>query len=80
VDVKMLNQADAAAEALERAVGQPVVSLLVFSRAYVVRARKRKGVVVISARTLSGHLDQRPKCLSPADVDRLCERLLYACS
>jgi len=80
VDVKMVNQAYAEAKALERVIGLPVVPLLVFSRAYVVRARKRKGVVVLSARMLSGHLDRREKCLSPAEVDRLYERLLYACN
>lgn len=80
VEPAMLKQAYAEAKALERVAGQPVVPLLVFSRAYVDRPRKRRGVVVLPARMLSGHLDRRPATLSIAEVDALYERLLFACN
>jgi len=80
VDPRMLAQAYAESKALERVAGQPVVPLLVFSRAYIDRPRKRKGVVVLPARMLSGHLDRRAACLTPVEVDGLYERLLFACS
>jgi hypothetical protein len=79
VEPGMLRQAYAEAKALERVIGQPVVPLLVFSRAYVDRPRKRNGVVVLPARMLSGHLDRRRRILSDAQVDQLHKRLLFAC-
>jgi nuclease-like protein len=79
VHPRMLAQAYAESKALERVAGQPVVPLLVFSRAYIDRPRNRKGVVVLPARMLSGHLDRRPQKLTQKDVDSLYRRLLYAC-
>jgi hypothetical protein len=78
VHPRMLRQAYAESKALERVVGRPVVPLLVFSRAYVDRVRMRKGVVVLPARMLAGHLGRRPVVLDPDEVSALHTRLLHA--
>jgi hypothetical protein len=72
LDERMLRQAYAQSKWVEEAVGVRATPLLVFSRAYLSQATvRRRGVVVLPARMLTGHLTRRRTLLSPADVERL---------
>jgi len=76
LDERMLRQAYAQAKHLERITGQRVGPLLVFSDAYLDRpVSRRRGVTVLPARMLAGHLDRRHSRLTPAQVDDLHRRL-----
>jgi hypothetical protein len=74
-----LSQAYAQRKWLENVTGQPVDSLLVFSDAWLDRMVSRKrGVCVLPARALPGHLGRRPQRLAPGEVDALYDRLARA--
>jgi hypothetical protein len=74
-----LSQAYAQAKAIERITGASVDALLVFSDAYLdKRISRQRGVCVLPARMLAGHLARRPPKLTPDDVDRLYGRLAHA--
>lgn len=80
IDPAWLAQACAQAKVLERVAGTKVQPLLVFSRAYLDRPVSRhKGVVVLPARMLAGHLRRRRAVLeAPAALavhDRLARSL-----
>src|SRR4051812_3538686 len=71
VDQHFLSQAYAQRKVLERITQRDVEPLLVFSRAYLTPAvSRRRGVVVLPARMLEGHLKRRPPVLAPGEVDR----------
>jgi hypothetical protein len=79
VEPAMLRQAYAQRKALERIAGVQVDALLVFSRAYLTPAVSRqRGVLVLPARMLAGHLARREKKLNVADVERIDEQLRAA--
>src|SRR5271154_1948257 len=66
-----LSQAQAQRKAIERIVGVPVESLIVFSRAWVDKPlARRKGVRVTPARMLAGYLAKLPPRLSPQEIER----------
>jgi hypothetical protein len=74
-----LSQAQAQRKAIERATGEPVEPLIVFSRAWVDRPlARRKGVRVVPARMLQGYLDRRPAALSPERAEQAHERVAAA--
>src|SRR4051812_35007344 len=76
LDERILKQAYAQAKHLERITGHRVAPLLVFSDAYLDRAVSRqRGVTVLPARMLPGHLDRRSDRLSQAEIDELHDRL-----
>lgn len=71
-----LTQAQAQRRAIEEAAGLDVEPLLVFSRAWVDRPlARRKGVRVVPARMLVGHLYKRPARLSPEQISVARERV-----
>jgi hypothetical protein len=75
----VLGQAQAQRRAIERATGEHVEALLVYSRAWVDRPlSRRKGVRVVPARMLPGYLDRQPQRLAPAEIERARERLARA--
>jgi hypothetical protein len=75
----MLRQAQAQRKAIEQATGLDVEPLLVFSRAWVDRPQaRRKGVRVLPARMLVGHLAKRQVTLSQEQVEQASERLAAA--
>jgi hypothetical protein len=79
LDERMFKQAYAQAKHLERITGQRVAPLLVFSEAYLDRpVSRRRGVTVLPARMLAGHLARRPTRLSVAQVNDLHRRLAAA--
>jgi hypothetical protein len=64
IDERMLRQAYAQSKAVERVVGRKVTPLLVFSRAYTSRpVSRRRGVTILPARMLAGHLARRAATL-----------------
>jgi hypothetical protein len=74
-----LRQAHAQRKAIEKVTGLNVEPLLVFSRAWVDRPlARRKGVRVLPARMLIGHLGKRRTTLSPAEIEQAHERLATA--
>jgi hypothetical protein len=74
-----IRQAHAQRKAIESVTGVSVEPLLVFSRAWVDRPlARRKGVRVLPARMLIGHLSKHAVTLSPADVEQASERLTAA--
>lgn len=76
IDRRMLAQAYAQAKQLERMTGEEVTPLLVFSRAYLQPAVSRqRGVTVLPARMLAGHLGRRRATVDPARVEPLHARL-----
>jgi hypothetical protein len=81
VDDAMLRQAYAELKLLERVTQRPVDALLVFSRAYLTPAvSRRRGVVILPARMLAGHLQRRPAVLAEGEVERthaLLQSALY---
>src|SRR3954454_1863815 len=80
IDERALAQAYAEAKYLEAVVGQTVSPLLVFSRAYIIGrpVTQQRGVCVLPARMLAGHLARRPLRLSPEQVRELHHRLAAA--
>jgi hypothetical protein len=79
LDERMLRQAYAQAKALERVTGRAVAPLLVFSRAYLDRpVTRQRGVTVLPARMLAGHLARRQGRLSADEVTALHARLAAA--
>lgn len=79
VELKMLKQAYAQAKAVERITGSRVAPLLVFSRAFLDRpVSNQRGVTVLPARMLAGHLARRPGTLSDDEVAALHGRLAAA--
>lgn len=81
LDPNWLKQAYAQRKFVEELVGGEVEALLVFSRAYLDRpVSRQRGVVVLPARMLAGHLDRRPVRLSPEQVRSLHTRLEAAFS
>jgi hypothetical protein len=65
-----LGQARAQSSALERATGLPAEPLIVYSRAWVDRpGARRRGVRVMSARTLLAQLQKQPLELSSEEVE-----------
>ncbi len=74
-----LRQAHAQQRAVEAIAGVSVEPLLVFSRAWVDRPlARRKGVRVLPARMLVGHLNKRSPTLSRDEIERVRERLAAA--
>ncbi|HEX3510429.1 MAG TPA: nuclease-related domain-containing protein [Solirubrobacteraceae bacterium] len=64
-----LSQARSQSDALERATGLSAEPLIVYSRAWVDRpGARRRGVRVLPARMLVGHLEKRPAQLSLDEV------------
>lgn len=67
----VLNQAHAQRKAIERVTGLEVEPLLVYSRAWVDKpAARRKGVRVLPARMLPGHLKRCPSRLTAPEMER----------
>jgi hypothetical protein len=74
-----IRQAQAQRDAVQRVIDVPVEPLLVYSRAWVDRPlARRKGVRVLPARVLLGHLRKRHQTLSREEVDNAHERLRQA--
>ena len=79
IDERMLRQAYAQRKWLERASGHKAEALLVFSRAFLDRPISRKrGVLVLPARMLCGHLRRRDVVLSDERTGELKARLASA--
>jgi hypothetical protein len=79
IDPAMLKQAYAQRKLVERITGMPVEALLVFSNAYLDRpVSRQRGVLVLPARMLAGHLERRDRKLGDSEVERLHARLLAA--
>lgn len=75
----LLRQAQAQRGLLERALQMPVEPLIVYSRAWVDRPlSRRKGVRVLPARMLLGHLRKQPRLLSVEQVEHAQQRLRKA--
>lgn len=71
-----IRQAQAQRKAIEHVTGLKIEPLLVYSRAWVDRPlARRKGVRVLPARMLIGHLQRGSKTLSRSDVEAARERL-----
>jgi nuclease-like protein len=72
-----LSQAYGQGKWLERITGRPVTALLVFSRAYLVGkpVSRQRGVVVLPARMLAGHLRRRAQVLSAEEARHVNEWL-----
>jgi hypothetical protein len=77
IEPAWLSQAYAQSKWLERTTGRPATAMLVFSRAYLVPrpVSRRRGVVVLPARMLAGHLRGFPMLLSAGEVRRVHHRL-----
>jgi hypothetical protein len=74
-----LRQAQAQQRAVEAIAGVSVEPMLVFSRAWVDRPlARRKGVRVLPARMLVGHLEKRSETLSRTEIEQVHERLAVA--
>jgi Nuclease-related domain len=74
-----IRQAQAQRKAIEDVTGVSVEPLVVFSRAWVDRPlARRKGVRVLPARMLIGHLAKRPEALSPKEIEEVRARLAAA--
>jgi hypothetical protein len=74
-----LRQAHAQQRAVEEIAGVSVEPLLVFSRAWVDRPlARRKGVRVLPARMLVGHLNKRSATLSRGEIEQVRDRLAAA--
>ncbi len=74
-----IRQAQAQRNAIEKATGLSVEPMLVFSRAWVDRPlARRKGVRVLPARMLIGHLSKRSTKLTQVEIDEAAERLKHA--
>jgi len=80
LDPKMVGQAYAEKKKLEEITLMKVDSLLVFSRAYIVGPvpARRRGVVILPARMLAGHLERRPALISVERAEVIYRRLCLA--
>ena len=80
MDPAWLSQAYAQKKWLEGIAGRPVTALLVFSRAYLIgrAVSRQRGVVVLPARMLAGHLRRQPELLSAEEARQLHDRLGHA--
>jgi hypothetical protein len=80
IDAAMLAQSYAQKKWLERITGRQVTSLLVFSRAYLVGrpVSRQRGVTVLPARMLAGHLQRYRPELGADDAATLHKRLTAA--
>jgi hypothetical protein len=80
IDPTWLRQAYAQRMWLERVAGRQATALLVFSRAYLIgrAVTRQRGVVVLPARMLAGHLRRSRQLLSPEEASRLHDRLRHA--
>jgi hypothetical protein len=78
IDEKMLKQAYAQAKAVSEACDVKAQPLLVFSRAYLYprAVSRQRGVVVLPARSLPGHLARRKSVLSEAEARELYARVV----
>jgi hypothetical protein len=76
----MLAQAYAEKKLLEKISGLEVEALLVFGRAWLLGSlpAHRRGVVILPARMLTGHLRRRRPVLGDAEVAAIGERLRLA--
>jgi hypothetical protein len=65
---------------LERVAGRRATALLVFSRAYLIGrpVTRQRGVEVLPARMLAGHLRRARQLLSPEEARQLHDRLRQA--
>lgn len=67
----VLGQAQAQRRIIERATGEHVEPLLVFSRAWVDRPlSRRRGVRVVPARMLAGYLERQPRRLEDEQIEQ----------
>jgi hypothetical protein len=74
-----IEQARAQSRAIAQVTGTSVEPLLVFSRAWVDRPMaRRKGVRVVPARMLVGHLQRRPTVFTREEIGRAHERVARA--
>ena len=74
-----IEQARAQSRAIAAVTGLRVEPLLVYSRAWVDRPMaRRKGVRVVPARMLIGHLQRRPTVLTREEIGRAHERVARA--
>lgn len=80
LDPKMLSQAYAEKKSLEEVTLMDVQALLVFSRAYIVGKgiARRRGVVVLSARSLAWFFSRQPATISPERAEVIHRRLALA--
>lgn len=80
IDGRWLSQAYAQRKLIERITGLEVDSLLVFSRAFLVGrpVSRQRGVLVLPARMLAGHLARREPVLSAERVDAVHRQLASA--
>lgn len=81
LDPRWLRQAYAQRKWIERITGHRADALLVFSDAFLDRpVSRQRGVCVLPARMLRGHLARRRPSLSSDDVESIYERLGRALS
>jgi hypothetical protein len=74
-----LEQARSEQRAIERITGEPVESLVVYSRAWVDRPlARRKGVRILPARMLLSYMERRSQTLSADEIERARRRVLSA--
>lgn len=80
LDQKMLNQAYAEKKSLENVTLMKVEALLAFSRAYIVGKpiARRRGVVVLSSRSLAWFFSKQPATISPERAEVIHRRLALA--
>jgi hypothetical protein len=79
IDPAMLRQAYAQRKCVERITDMPAESLLVFSRAYLDRpVSRQRGVLVLPARMLAGHLARRAITYDQTEIERLHDKLCAA--
>jgi Nuclease-related domain len=80
IDPTWLRQAYAQKMWLERVAERPAAALLVLSRAYLVgrAVSRQRGVVVLPARMLAGHLRRSRQLLSLEEARQLHARLRHA--
>lgn len=80
LDPKMVSQAYAEKKKLEEITLMEVDSLLVFSRAYIVGPvpARRRGVLILPARMLAGHLERRQAVISVERAKVIHRRLSLA--
>lgn len=76
----MLSQAYAEKKKLEEITLMKVQALLVFSRAYILPKgiARRRGVVILSARSLAWFFSQQPATISPERAEVIHRRLALA--
>ena len=80
LDERMLKQAYAQSKLLSNITGRSASPLLVFSSAYLFPrpVSRQRGVVVLPARMIAGHLARRTPVMSPEEARELYERLRVA--